>query len=221
MNRLKQTLGPEFWVVITGIIMAVGLVSLIVYFAVVEPGKAKILGAAFITHSFGGRAAGVGLCIMAGINAFWNTTYNMYLEVMIVCFMYFLFVYTLTNHIKNPWMVSFTNNMLETANRNKGKIGKYGWIGLFLFVMAPLPFTGPVMGSIIGYLLGMVLWKNFSAVFLGTLSAIILWVACFEFLDKHLHMIQYALVVIVGIVLFFHLKTLKALFSKKNKGAPS
>jgi uncharacterized membrane protein len=217
MTEMKKPRSRALLVVTVGIAMAVALVFLILYFVFTNPGMAKILSAAFVTHSFGGRAAGVGLCIMAGLSPFWNTMYNMYLEVMIVCFMYYLFVYSLTHHIRTHWVLSFVNNLRETAEKNKDKIGRYGWLGLFLFVMAPLPFTGPVMGSIIGYLLRMRASRNFSAVFLGTYAAIILWVVCFGFLEEHLHMIQYFLVVILAIVLFFHFRTIKALFFTKNK----
>jgi uncharacterized membrane protein len=196
--------------------MVVSLILLIGYFAFNDFRKAEILTAALITHSFGGRAAGVGLCIIAGFPPYLNILYNMYLEVMIVFLIYFIFVYSVTNHIKTPWVVAFTDNLRETAFKNKDNIEKYGWIGLFFFVMLPIPFTGPVMGSIIGFLLQMKVVKNFSAVFPGTLAAIVLWVLCFQFLDEHLHVIQYFLVVIIGIVLFMHFKTIKAMFFKKK-----
>lgn len=217
MNRERLPKSHEIMVLGTGVVMALALLALIVFFAFTDMKKAQILGAALVTHSLGGRAAGVGLCIMAGLPPFWNAMYNMYLEVMIVCFVYFLFVYSITHHVRSPWLVSFTENLRETADRNKNKIARYGWLGLFLFVMAPLPFTGPVMGSIIGYLLRMRLSKNLSAVFLGTYAAIVVWVACFEFLEKHLHVIQYFLVAILAIVLIFHFRTLEKLFSRKKR----
>ncbi len=216
MNHGNQPKSHEILVLAAGIAMAALLVSAIVYFAFTDMKKAQILTAAFVTHSFGGRAAGVGLCIMAGFTPYLNILYNMYLEVMIVCFIYFLFVYSITNHIRKAWVLNFTANLKETADKNKEKIARYGWFGLFLFVMVPLPFTGPVMGAIIGYLLRMKLFRNFSAVFLGTFSAIVMWVICFEFLEKHLHMIQYFLVAILVIVLFFHFRTLETLFFKKK-----
>ncbi|MBU1170628.1 MAG: small multi-drug export protein [Proteobacteria bacterium] len=201
--------GRVLWV---GIVMALFLAGLVVFYLFVEPERAKTLSLVLVAHTFGGRAAGVGLCIMSGLGYVWNVAYNLYLEILIVCFTYSVFVFSLTNHIHFPWAISFTKNLMTKASKHKDKIEKYGWLGLFLFVMAPLPVTGPVIGSIIGYLLKMNIWRNLSAVFLGTLSAIIVWVVCFNFLEQHLHMIQYFLGAIIAIVLFFHIKTIKGLF---------
>lgn len=210
-QRLHDT--PEGRVLLIGISMAVFLMFLIFYFLIIEPERAKTITLVFFAHAFGGRAAGVGLCLMSGMGYVWNVIYNFFLEILIVCFTYSLFVFSLTHHIKFKWAISFTKNLMSKASKNKDKIEKYGWIGLFLFVMVPLPVTGPVIGSIIGYLLKMNIWRNLSAVFLGTLSAIITWVVCFEFLEQHLHMIQYFLVGIIAIVVFFHIKTIKGFFS--------
>lgn len=216
MNLESQYKSHEIKVLVTGIIMAALLILTVVYFFFIDLKKSQIILATFFTHSFGGRAAGVGICILAGFKPCLNIVYNMYLEVMIVCFVYFLFVYSITNHIKRPWVLKFTENLKESADKNKEKIAKYGWLGLFIFVMVPLPFTGPVVGSIIGFLLRIRLLLNFSAVFLGTLAAIVLWVIGFEFLEKHLHMIQYFLVAILAVVLFLHFRTLKSLFFRKK-----
>lgn len=212
MNGQKLHESTEGKVLLIGICMAIGLIVLILFMLVADPGHAKNLILAFLAHAFGGRAAGVGLCIMAGIPRFWNTAYNFYLEILIVCFTYSLFVFSLKQRLQFRWAINITRNLMDKARKHKDKIEAYGWIGLFLFVMIPLPVTGPVVGSIIGYLLRMNIWRNLSAVFLGTLAAIVVWVFCFEFLDEHLHMIQYFIGAIIIIVLFIHVKTIKSLF---------
>lgn len=212
MNNLFNTY--EGRVLFSGILMFVSLLAFIGYFGVTDLQKSKTLILAFFAHAFGGRAAGVGLCIIGGLNMTWSILYNFFLEILIVCFTYALFVYSIKNYIKIPWLMTFMNNLIRKANKNKEKVQKYGWLGLFLFVMIPLPVTGPVIGSIIGYLLRIKLWQNFSAVFLGTLAAIVLWVLCFDFLEEHLHIIQYVLIGIISIVLLSHLKSIKELIRK-------
>lgn len=207
-NKLYQT--SEGRVLISGIIMLLLLIAMLVYYAIHDLDMARTLALALVVHTFGGRAAGVGLCIVGGLNMSWSILYNFYLEILIVCFTYSMFVLSITNYIKFPWIITVTNNLMRSASKNKDKIQKYGWAGLFLFVMIPLPATGPVIGSIIGYLLRVKLSMNFSAVFLGTLSAIVMWVLCFDFLEQHLHIIQYVLIGIIVVVLFFHLKSIKS-----------
>lgn len=194
--------------------MVLGLIFLVLFIWIHNPDHGKSLALAFLAHTFGGRAAGVGLCIMAKLPRFWNMAYNFYLEVLIVCFTYSLFVFSINHRIQFRWAITFTTNMMEKARKHKDKVEKYGWVGLFLFVMIPLPVTGPVVGSIIGYLLRMGIWRNMSAVLLGTLTAIAAWVLSFEFLEKHLHMIQYFIAAIIVIVVCVHIKTIKTLFKK-------
>ncbi len=57
------------------------------------------------------------------------------------------------------------------AEKNKGKIEKYAYVGLFLFVAIPLPGTGAWTGSLIAALMKMKFWKSFLFVALGVLTA--------------------------------------------------
>jgi len=76
-----------------------------------------------------------------------------------------------------------------------------------------------VVGSIIGYMLRLRLIRNFSATFLGTLTAIIIWFYCFDFLEERFHMIQYLFAAIVIIVLIPYLKKIKNfIIDKADKG---
>ena len=57
------------------------------------------------------------------------------------------------------------------AEKNKGKIEKYAYLGLFIFVAVPLPGTGAWTGSLIAALMRMKFWKSLLFVFLGVLTA--------------------------------------------------
>ncbi|MBU8910853.1 MAG: small multi-drug export protein, partial [Desulfobacterales bacterium] len=181
---------------------------------------AKILVLVFLAHTFGGRAAGIGLCILNGFTALPTILFNFYIEVLIVCFTYAGFVLSTTNYLRNEWLIKFMARLTGKALEQKDKIKPFGWIGIFLFVMAPLPVTGPVVGSIIGYMLRLSLFRNFSATFLGTLTAIIVWFYCFDFLEQRFHMIQYLFGLIVIIVLIPYLKKIKNFIAdrKEQKG---
>jgi len=113
-----------------------------------------------------------------------------------------------------------TNLMDKVAGKalvHKAKIQSYGWIGLFLFVMLPFPLTGPVIGSVIGYMLNINLFKNFSATCIGTLTAIIVWFFCFDFLEQQFHVIQYVFAGLIILALISHRKAvIKLLRGAKN-----
>lgn len=57
------------------------------------------------------------------------------------------------------------------ADKNKGKIEKYGYLGVFIFVAVPLPGTGAWTGSLIAALMKMKFWKSLLFVFFGVLTA--------------------------------------------------
>jgi uncharacterized membrane protein len=206
-SKIYQT--SEGKVLIAGGFMLILLICVIGFYGVVDYERARTLILVFIAHTFGGRAAGIGLCIMNELNLVWTIVYNFYLEALIVCFTYSIFVLSLNNYIKAQWVKSQTNKLMQKAEKYKDKIGKYGWVGIFLFVMIPLPVTGPVIGSSVGYLLKMGIWRNLTAVLSGTLAAIVVWTIGFDFLEQHVHVIQYILASILFVVLLSYANTIK------------
>ena len=216
---MKQKLfyTTEGRILFIGFALSLLLLIIIGYFATIDIETAKTLVLTFFAHTFGGRAAGIGLCIMKGFGPTVTILYNFYLEALIVCFTYSIFVLTTNNYIQVVWVQNFIERLSQKAIEKKEKIHSYGWIGLFIFVMLPLPVTGPVMGAVIGYMLGINLFKNFSAIGSGTLVAIILWFFCFDFLEQRFHVIQYVFAGIVILALLSHHKAIiKLLFGKKS-----
>jgi L-asparagine transporter-like permease len=56
-----------------------------------------------------------------------------------------------------------------------GRVRPFGIIGLFVFVFLPFWMTGPVVGSIIGFLIGLRPWVNLVVVLGSTYIAIGIW----------------------------------------------
>ena len=61
--------------------------------------------------------------------------------------------------------------MFEKAERNRGKIEKYAFWGLTLFVAIPLPATGAWTGTLVAALFDMKFWKSVLSAFIGVLIA--------------------------------------------------
>lgn len=62
----------------------------------------------------------------------------------------------------------------KKANKNKGNIEKYGYVGLILFVGIPLPGTGAWTGCLIASLLGLDRKKSFFCTLAGIIIASII-----------------------------------------------
>lgn len=83
-----------------------------------------------------------------------------------------LFVRVVLNWMKKIKGLSKIALWVEAkADKNKGKIEKYGYLGVFIFVAVPLPGTGAWTGSLIAALMKMKFWKSLLFVFFGVLTA--------------------------------------------------
>ena len=162
-----------------------------------------------LAHSVGSRAGGIGICILNGFHPLETIALNFYVESLIVCYTYSGFVLTTYNAFKSAWIKRFMQRLSDKALEKKDKIERWGWIGVFAFVMAPLPVTGPVVGTIIGFMLKMRLFSNFSAAALGTLTATLAWCYGFDFLEQRFAMIQYVFAAICILIIIPYLKPLK------------
>ncbi|MFH0921120.1 MAG: small multi-drug export protein [Fibrobacterota bacterium] len=149
----------------------------------------------------GGRAPGVGVFIFNDYSPPLAIAISVWVEFVIVVFCYSIFVLTLKNYIRIAWVSRLIHDAEQAAHKNQATIQKYGWLGLMIFVLIPLPLTGPLMGSYIGYFLRFGFIRNFSAVTLGTALAVSLWAYLFEFMEKNLHIFQKVFLGLVCILL--------------------
>jgi len=100
---------------------------------------------------------------------------TMVCETTLVLLFYPLFVFSLNRLVVFPSIQGFLQRAHRAAERHKDKVRRYGVIGLFLFVWFPFWMTGPVVGSAIGYLIGLGAFATLAAVLSGTLIAILGW----------------------------------------------
>ncbi|MBQ9098140.1 MAG: small multi-drug export protein [Clostridia bacterium] len=61
--------------------------------------------------------------------------------------------------------------LAEKAEKNRGKIEKYSFWGVCLFVAVPLPVTGAWTGSLVAATIGIKGWKAFLSCLLGVMIA--------------------------------------------------
>jgi uncharacterized membrane protein len=70
-----------------------------------------------------------------------------------------------------------------SAESQQGWVRRFGIVGLFLFVFVPFWMTGPVIGSIIGFVIGLRARINLSVVLVSSYLAICLWALLFNQLN--------------------------------------
>lgn len=100
---------------------------------------------------------------------------NMLVETIQVLIVYPLFALSWRQLIELRRLKSYVARMQGAAESHSGVVRKFGIVGLFLFVFVPFWMTGPVVGSIVGFLIGLRPWVNVVVVLLATYIATILW----------------------------------------------
>lgn len=79
----------------------------------------------------------------------------------------------------------------QSAEAHRSRVEPFGAIGIALFVLFPFWSTGPLVGSVLGYMLGIRTWLVFVSVIVGNLLSVGCWIFFFQSLAdlmKHLNM---------------------------------
>ena len=210
----------EVKILFVGLVLTALTGIYLLYLLFTDPGLYKVLSSTAVIHVMGGRGLGILTCLSAGISLFYTILYNFFLEVVIVLIAYGIVVLVMRNIIQPKLFDSAVRKAELTAQSQKTKIKKYGSIGLFLFVMFPFFMTGPVIGSIIGYLLNYRAINNFLIVFSGTLASIMIYALIgnniISFINQYIHIDVLKkwggiiIAVLIVVFLIYHLKTVKA-----------
>lgn len=122
-----------------------------------------------------GRAAGMSFGYASGLGHVQVIPISMLLETIQVLVIYPLFVLSLQNLLDLPRLKPLVARMQLSAEARRGTIRKFGIVGLFVFVFIPFWMTGPVAGSLIGFLIGLRPWVNVAIVLSSTYVAIGVW----------------------------------------------
>jgi uncharacterized membrane protein len=131
-------------------------------------------------HSLGGRAAGISAGLEAGLPGWVVAVETFAMEVTLVCLFYPLAVYSYERGARRWFTRGTIESTIDAAQASHGKVARWGVVGIVLFVWFPLYMTGPLVGAIIGYLLGLRPWVTLTAVWVGTALAIVSWVFVFD-----------------------------------------
>ena len=161
-----------------------------------------------VTNFFFGRAAGISYGYTAEFSDEVIILANMIIEFVTVMIIYPLFVLSWKKSVRIEMLRSFFTNVKLQRRKYKSFFQKYGKYGLFIFVWFPFWLTGPVIGSIIGFLIGIKHYTTMTIVLLGTSLAIVIWTFFLKFfldllnqLSGNTPSIFLGLIIVVGVSL--------------------
>ena len=164
-----------------GKILTVGVVLLFVYLGAIagtyafSTEDANDLLIMTVTNFFFGRAAGISYGFSVGFSDLLVMSANIVIELITVLLVYPLFVLSWQKSLDITWLKEFSSKVQAQRTKYSAFFQKYGKYGLFFFVWFPFWMTGPVVGAIIGFLIGIKHYQTMLIVLTGTSLAIVVW----------------------------------------------
>ena len=203
MEQLKETLFTvsEGRLLLAGLAMAFLYIFWLGVMVVFFPAKSQALVGMTATQLIFGRAVGMTFGYSLNLGHGVVIPICIAVETIMTIVFYPLFVLSWRQLLVIRWLKNIFKRIRGAADRNKVFVQRYGIIGLFAFVWIPFWMTGPCVGCVIGFLLGMKVFKNLAAVLTGTYIAIFCWAFFLrQFHDKAASYGSYATTVILILV---------------------
>ena len=173
INKFIST--QEGKIFIVGILLLFGYIISIINLYLFSATNANNLVGMTATNFFFGRAAGISYGYAVGFSDLAIVLMNIFIEFIMILIIYPLFVLSWNKSVKIELLHKFFISIEEQKMKYKTFFERYGKYGLFIFVWFPFWMTGPVVGSIIGFLIGIKHYNTLFIVLSGTSLAIVVW----------------------------------------------
>ena len=165
------------------------------------PEDSQVLIGMTATQIMFGRAAGMAFGYSLDLGHRTVIPICIIIETILVLIFYPLFVFSWRHLLVIKRLKNIFERIHKTAETHKGNVQRYGIIGLFVFVWFPFWMTGPVVGCVIGFLLGLRTWVNMTVVLAGTYVAIFGWAFFLrQFHDRVASYTPYAAMILMALL---------------------
>jgi len=217
MRKIKDFISlQEGKIFLIGLLFLFAYTSIIFGVYILDTKDGNNLIGMSIVHSLFGNAAGISYGYSVKFSDVVIIFFNMIIEFIIVMIIYPLFVLSWNNSFD----IKFLNNLTTVVQKQRVKyqkfFDKYGKYGLFVFVWIPFWMTGPVVGAIIGFLIGM---RHYTIMFIvlgGTSLSVIVWtyflkemISLLNQLSTYAPWILLSLIILVPLILKIRTKYIK------------
>ena len=136
---------------------------------------AEALPSVLAAHLTTGRAGGITTALSVGFTRLQAITLGSLIEGAVVCLFFPIFSLSLQRLIHVPFLDATLARVHQSAETQRDRVLRWGIPGLLAFVWFPFFMTGPIVGSVIGSLLGMRPFVVIAVVLSGTVLAIVSW----------------------------------------------
>lgn len=208
-GRAKPLHSTEGHILLAGIVLSLLYLSFLSLSALLSPDLAQALVGVTATNVLFGRASGMSLSYALGFGHVTAMPLNMLIETILVLLFYPLFVFSLNHLLVIEFLRKVIDRASMAAEKHRDKVQRYGIPGLVLFVWFPFSMTGPMVGCVIGYMIGLRPWVNISVVLGSTFIAIVCWGLLLRDILEHLEAYSTyaplsAVAAVMALIIFVH-----------------
>ncbi|MBU1261164.1 MAG: small multi-drug export protein [Planctomycetes bacterium] len=222
-NQLKKTLvnSPEGRCLLAGVALALIFILWLGAKLLLAPEDSQAIIGMTATQIMFGRAAGLAFGYSMGLKNSTVIPVCIVISTILVLIFYPLFVFSWRHLLVIKQLKNIFERVRKTAEAHKDIVIRYGIAGLFLFVWFPFWMTGPLVGCVIGFMMGLRTWLNMTVVLSGTYVATLGWAVFLR--QFHSHISSYSLyamliflILLLVIIIVGHLLH-RTLHENKNK----
>lgn len=170
------------FLLVSGHLLLTATLLLFVYLADRYPDPYSHIWRIVLLHLVSGRLGSVGWGLQLDFDKEFLLFLCTSMDTIILFLLLPLLVFAMTKANYVPYLGPWLVHVNESAAQHKKTIEPFGALGLLAFVSFPLWSTGPLVGSVVGVLLGMRLWIILSAVSIGNLFANAAWIFFWDWL---------------------------------------
>ena len=175
-----------------------------------------------LAHIFFGRAGNAGVGLEFGFSPLFLMYQAFVQDFIVMCYLYPVFVRGHSLITRLPAIGKRINRLHEMAVARRDQIRPFGIVGLFLFVAFPFWSTGPIVGVLVGHLMGLRAVIIFATVVVADALATAAWMWAYDGLRDFNEGLAY--IILGGILLISvgglsAVKISKRLKSKGSAGA--
>jgi uncharacterized membrane protein len=188
-------------VLLFGVFLVLFLVGFLSIYYFIDVDFSNKIAAMVVTNIIVGRVPSLSLGYASGLDHIWVIGTNVYIEMVMAAFFYAAFVFSYNNITQIRYLNTFFTKIGEYRIKYANLFDKYGIFGLFIFVFSPFWMTGPSVGSIMGYLIGLRPVTTIVTVLFATIIAMSIWGLLLNELVTFMNMISSSFIwIVLGIV---------------------
>lgn len=187
---------------------------------VLAASRTQALGilAGITTLFYGGKEAGLPLGIAAGANPLLLGAFIFLADAAATCFVYPPLHYAIRNWLERDGLVGeYLRFLRAAAVKRQALVTRFGAFGLFLFMLIPFAINGPLVGALLGRLMGLRARQIVPTLMVAIGVTTVVWTGIYAFglqmastIDPILPKVIAAIVVLVvvahGLVSFLHVR---------------